>query len=117
PVRAGDDIRGGAGIRGRVGTASVRAVVGDIELIDVPATGRVRRLTDGDVEVVAGRESTARGVGFKRQRDEEKALRSRIIQAARVRHELPEAAGISGCNAAIDRRRVAEERVEVDGMV
>ena len=49
---------------------------------------------------------------FQGQDDDEEALRRRIVQAARVGYELRPDSG-----RAVDRRRVAVERVQVHGVV
>ena len=90
----------------------VRAVVRDVELVDVPATGRVRRLADRDVDVVLLRERSGRRNRLQRKHDDEESLRRRVIQARRVGDELR-----ADSRRPVDRRAVAEERVEIHGVV
>ena len=65
----------------------------------------------GDVEVVVEGERTARQC-LQREDDDEEALSRRVVVTARVGHELGADPG-----GPVDRRRVAVERVQVDGVV
>ena len=101
-----------AQVRAGVDPAGVRAVVGDVEPVDVPGAGRVRRLADSDVEVVDQCERAVR-VRLQREDDDEEALRRRVVQAARVGHELGPRTPVVRLIAG----GVAVERVQVDGVV
>ena len=114
-VRVGADMRIVAQIGPGVGTPSVRAVVRNVDVVNVPGTGRVRRRADRDVEVIHAREHTLTRAGdlrIQRQNDHEEPLRGRVVEAARVGYERSANAGRT-----IDRRRVAVERVQIDGVV
>src|SRR5205814_9297770 len=101
----------GASVRG---TWVVRSVPGNVEAVDVPAAGRIRRLTDRDVEVVDSSEPTGRRVGVERECNDEEALRRGVVEAARIGHERPE---LDRERRPLHGRRVAEEGVQINGVV
>jgi hypothetical protein len=68
-------------------------------------------LADRYVDVVHEGERPVR-VRLEREDDDEEALRRRVVQAARIGDELGADAG-----GAVDRRRIAVERVQVDSVI
>src|SRR5262249_20933372 len=115
PVRVGADVRVVAEIRARVHVTGIRAVVGYVDLVDVPAARRVTRLAHRQVEVVHAGEDTLAGtinLRVERHGEDEEPLRLRVEDARRVAHGRA-----ADLRRAVDRGRVAVERVQVDRVV
>ena len=98
-------------IRPWIRTAGVGPIICDVDPVDVPRAGGVRCLRHRDVEMVDESERPV-WTRLQCQRNKEEALRRRVVVARRVGDEL--AANTGG---AVDRRRIAVERVEIDGVV
>ena len=110
-VGVGPDVRVIAEIRTGVRASGVRAVVGDVDLVDVPGARRIGRRADGDVQMIDVCERAVRQC-VQRQDDDVEPLRRGVVEAGRVGHELTTNAGCS-----VDRRRIAVEGVQIDRVV
>src|SRR5207253_4320561 len=86
-IRVRTDVRVVTEIRPWIRTAGVGPIIGDVDPVDVPRAGGVRRLRDRDVEMVDESERAV-WTRLQCQRDKEEALRRGVVVARRVRDEL-----------------------------
>src|SRR5207245_205633 len=98
-------------VAGTVIRGAVSSVILHREAVDIPRSRWVCRLTNSDVKMVGSRECSA-WCGIQRQHYNKPALRSRIVEAARVGYEWPT---YEGC--AVDGCYVSVEGIQVYGMV